>query len=152
MGYYVRTTNQNFTLPKENFEAAYKAACELNWRNDLKNGKWGLGDTPKPLPEGPTESCYFSWVAWNYHEICKDLPEVLETFGFEVSLYHGHIDSLCFDDKRGDELHLLRALAPFVREGSTLDWVGEDDTHFRCLFKSGEMKVLTGSITWEDPD
>lgn len=152
MGYYVHTTDVSFRIEKENLDAAFKAACELNWRNGLKNGgKWS-SERPDPLPEGPNEWTWFSWVPWNYHETCKDLEEVMNHFGFDVSFdAAGNIVDIGFDSKTGNEDDLLEALAPFVESGSYVEWRGEDDDLWRHSFHDGHMTTATGRLVeqWE---
>ena len=43
MGYFVETTEIDFTIPSGNIDAAYEAMCELNAHDELKHGGiWGL--------------------------------------------------------------------------------------------------------------
>lgn len=152
MGYYVHTTDVSFRIKKENLDAAFKAACELNWCNELKNGGRWSAEKPDPLPEGPNEWVWFSWVDWNYHETCKDLVEVMNQFGFEYVEIDGDIIDLSFDSKTGNEGELLRAIAPFVEPGSYVTFRGEDDDLWRYEFADGEMIERSGRLVeqWED--
>ena len=148
MGYCVHTTNVSFFIKKENFDAAFKAACELNWRNDLKGGgTYGPG-RPNPLPKGPNEWCCFSWVDWNYHETCKHLFDVLNEFGFDYIEQdeEGNIVGLSFDSKTGDEEKLLDAIAPFIHPGSYIEWRGEEDDIWRNVFYDGVMTTQYGRM------
>lgn len=153
MGYYVHTTAVSFRIKKENLDAAFKAACELNWRNDLKRGgRYGAG-RPDPLPEGPNEWVCFSWVDWNYHKTCKDLAEVMSQFRFGVEFdSRGDIVDLSFDSKTGNEDELLEAIAPFVEPGSYIEWRGEEDDIWRNGFYDGNMTTQQGRLVeqWED--
>lgn len=154
MGYYVHTTAVSFRIKKENFDAAFKAACELNWRNDLKRGGRWSAERPDPLPEGPNEWVWFSWACWNYHETCKDLVDVLNEFGFEHIDFDnlGNIESLSFDSKTGNEDALLEAIAPFVEPGSYIEWQGEEQDIWRNSFYDGNMTTQSGRLVqqWED--
>lgn len=84
MGYYVRIeeTASNFKIKKENFERGYEIVCDLNRHDYLKHGgNFGGDPTPKPAE---SKSCasnpdkWFSWMPWNYDELCGNLVEVLE--------------------------------------------------------------------------
>lgn len=155
MGYYAHTTDTHFHIPKEKFDEAYKAACALNWRNDLKSGGSYGGDTPEVIPEGPNPYRWFGWVDWNYHETCKDLIAVLKEFGFDPTFdEEGNISDLSYYDEKisGGEEELLRAIAHCVQEGSYLCWRGEDDYLFRYDFADSDMYERTGRLVeqWDE--
>ena len=132
MGYYVRIeeTASKFKIMKENFERGYEIVCDLNRRDDLKRGgKFGGDPTPKPAD---SKSCagnpdvWFSWMPWNYDELCGNLVEVLEMVGFGVEFDDaGNISGLSYDAKTGCEETFLNALKPVIEKGSHLTWVGE---------------------------
>jgi hypothetical protein len=147
MGYYVRITNSNVFIPKVKQEAAYKALCALNTADSLKGGgSYG------PPPEGGPSVClkrWFSWMDANYPEKCKDLKEVLEEVGFDVELSEaGDILSLGYDSKTGDEEHFLNALAPFVANGSFIEWQGEDGEKWRHEFDGHKIRTRTARTVW----
>lgn len=138
MGTYTRIADQNFFLPRDKFEEAYKAVCELNNRNDLKTG----GRHPKL--EGyednvPRPDYWFAWVDWNYHETCKNLIEVLKEFGFETTQNeNGDIIQLDYDSKIGNEFELFKVLAPFIKEASFISWVAEE-YGYTWYFENGQL-------------
>ena len=152
MGYYVNITNQNIFVPKENFDAAYKAMCALNDRDDLKSGgSWG-GDgitSDSPRPEGMTyhPAKWFSWMPANYPAVCKDFLSILKELGFEYDLDDsGNLGLVHYDNKTGAEGHFFEAIAPFVQDGSFIEWRGEDGGEYRWLFTNGtcsEQTVVT---------
>ena len=141
MGYYVRIeeTASNFKIKKENFERGYEIVCDLNRRDYLKHGgKFGGDPTPKPAD---SKSCagnpdvWFSWMPWNYDELCGNLVEVLEMVGFGVEFDDaGNISGLSYDDKTGCEETFLNALKPVIEEGSYLTWVGEEGGEWGMVF------------------
>ena len=145
MGYYVRIeeTASNFKIKKENFERGYEIVCDLNRHDYLKHGgKFGGDPTPKPAD---SKSCagnpdvWFSWMPWNYDELCGNLVEVLEMVGFGVEFDDaGNISGLSYDDKTGCEETFLNALKPVIEEGSYLTWVGEEGGEwFSSLSRKG---------------
>ena len=152
MGYFANITNQNFFVPKENFDAAYKAMCALNDRDDLKSGgSWG-GDgitSDSPRPEGMTyhPAKWFSWMPANYPAVCKDFLSILKELGFEYDLDDsGNLGLVHYDNKTGAEGHFFEAIAPFVQDGSFIEWRGEDGGEYRWLFTNGtcsEQTVVT---------
>ncbi len=141
MGYYVRIeeTASNFKIKKENFERGYEIVCDLNRHDYLKHGgKFGGDPTPKPAD---SKSCagnpdvWFSWMPWNYDELCGNLVEVLEMVGFGVEFDDaGNISGLSYDDKTGCEETFLNALKPVIEEGSYLTWVGEEGGEWGMVF------------------
>ncbi len=143
MGYYVETVgdvaDQVFFIPREKFDEAYKALCELNNHNELKSG----GSFPRTENvKGKHKSYNFSWMDWNYDETCKDLVEVLEEVGFDVYQNDTGIIGLEFDSKRGDEKEFLKALAPFMKDGSYLPFKGEKGECWDYSFHKGKMREV----------
>ena len=133
MGYYVETVgdvaDQVFFIPREKFDEAYKALCELNNHNELKSG-------------GSLTEKTFAWMNWNYDETCKDLVEVLEEVGFDVYQNDTGIIGLEYDSKTGDEEVFLKALAPFVKDGSYLPFKGEEGECWDYSFHKGKMREV----------
>jgi len=147
MGYYVRITNSNVFIPKVKQEAAYKALCALNTDDSLKGGgSYG------PPPEGGPSVCLKKWFSWmdpNYPEKCKDLKEVLEEVGFDVELSEaGDILSLGYDSKTGDQEYFLTALAPFVTNGSFIEWQGEEGEKWRHEFDGHRIRTREARTVW----
>jgi hypothetical protein len=152
MGYFVNITNQEFFVSKDNFDAAYKAMCALNDRDDLKSGgSWGGNGitSDSPRPEGMTyhPAKWFSWMPANYPEVCKDFLSILKELGFQYDLDDsGNLALVHYDDKTGAEGHFFAAIAPFVQDGSFIEWRGEDGSEYRWVFTNGtcsEQTVVT---------
>lgn len=136
MGYYVNIVDCDIHIPHDRLGKAYQAMCDLNKRDDLKRGGSYSAD-------GPRER-WFSWMDPNYPETCADAEEVLKALGFGVETdEEGNIVHLSYDSKIGQEELFLIAIAPWVRHGSYIDWVGEDNTRWRYSFEDGEFH------TWE---
>lgn len=147
MGYYVRITNSNVFVPKIKQEAAYKALCDLNGDDSIKSG-----GQYAPPPEGGPSVCVKKWFSWmdpNYPEKCKTLAEVLQEVGFDVEHNEaGDIISLSYDSKTGDEDYFLNALAPFVTNGSFIEWQGEEGEKWRLEFDGRNVRSREGRTTW----
>lgn len=131
MGYYVQIVYSDFTIRKEDFDRGFQIVCDLNSRDDLKGGG-KFGGTPRPKPAG-SKSCasspdkWFSWMLWNYDEVCDGLPEVLEELGFGIDYNDdGDIVGLSYHSKTGDEGVFLDALRPVIKEDAYIVWEGED--------------------------
>lgn len=160
MGYFVDIGESEFFIAKENFDAAYKNCVALNDRDDLKTGGGGTFTLPNgeqmkygdPRPEGMNyhPMKWFSWMDANYPETCKTLDEVLTALGFEIYYDEaGNINRLSYSSKIGNEEYFLEAIAPFVKDGSYIDWIGEDHAMWRHEFNNGRMIVKTPRIIWD---
>jgi hypothetical protein len=157
MGYYVSISGCEITIPKRRHCAAHAALCDLNKRDELKQGgSWGgSDDATKPRPPGLEyhPSRWFSWMDANYPDKCHTLEAVLQEVGFEVVLNEaGDIIDLRYDSKTGQEELFLEALAPFVKAGSYIEWQGEEqDTRWRHEFDGSRMltKNAVVSVRWE---
>lgn len=160
MGYYVDIEECEFFLAKQDFEKAYKACVALNDRDDLKSGGGGGFTLPNgekmkwgdPRPEGMNyhPMKWFSWMEPDYPETLKTFPEILIQLGFDISYDEaGNIYGLSYNSKIGDEALFLEAIAPFVKSGSYINWIGEDHTMWRNEFNGGKMTTKTARVVWE---
>jgi hypothetical protein len=147
MGYYVTLTQASFTIPADKLGDAFEALKELNKRDELKSGG-SYGELPDGT-YGHTQS-WFSWMDPEYDKTLKSAREILEALGFTVEDFNGGLTITAYDDKIGDEEHFIRALAPFVAEGSHLDWKGEDGTLWRQLVRNGQLVTLDGHVEYTD--
>lgn len=145
MGYYVTMMDAYLSIPKAKEQAAYEALCNLNNRNDLKTG--GRYPRPEPLPDGPNENVWFSWMDWNYPETCKNVTEILQQIGFDVMEQDDCIRIIGYDDKTGCEQMFLSALTPFFEEGYA-EWRGEDGEEWRCSYRDGKAYVQSMIRSW----
>lgn len=156
MGYYVSTIDNDFFLDKDHFDDVYKKMCELNDYNDLKRGgSYGSNqdiDTTDRYPKNR----WFSWMEYNYPEIYKDLFGILQSLGFEYSLdEQGNMNGISYPyNKTGNEEYFLCCFAGFVKDGSYLEFEGEDYSHWKYVFKNGKMIRYDGEtiIKYEDAE
>lgn len=153
MGYYINTMKTNFVIKKENFDDAYNALCALNANDSIKRGgRWSNEKSVKPsdsksISNNPDK--WFSWMIWNYDEVCTDLAAVLEMLGFDVFFdADGNINDIYYDNKSGQENIFLDALAAYVEDGSYILWHGEDDEMWVSVFENGNMTEEEAHITW----
>lgn len=148
MGYYVETVGCNFRLPKDKFELAYKAMCELNDHDELKRGGHYPANENWKGRYNPNK--WFSWMPYNYPETTSNVIEILELLGFELAYDdNGDLIHLSYYNKTGSEDLFLESIAPFVEEGSSIDWRGEDGDYWKWYFSNGEMLFKKGSVVFE---
>ncbi|QWY81365.1 hypothetical protein SEA_RIZWANA_68 [Arthrobacter phage Rizwana] len=160
MGYYVKTRGIDFTIPKEHLEAACKALKDLNKRDDLKTGgSWGplrdaegnlIYDENGKIKSGQTER-WFAWMSADYDKTLHSAEEILKEVGFEVyDNGESGIELSGYDSKSGQEEHFVAALAPFVREGSYIEWEGEDGELWRQVKVGDQIVTQSGYITYDE--
>lgn len=157
MGYHVYihdvVSKSDCIIKTENFEAAYKALCELNSNPDydvLKSGKvMPGGNEPRIEGESFHRARWYSWTSFDYHLKCKTLDEVLSEFGFEAFIGAEGLLSLNYSNKTGNEDILLCALAPFIEDGVGIEWIGEDDTRWKHVFKDKKMFFHKSKVVYQ---
>jgi hypothetical protein len=130
MGYYVTIEESTFQIPVENLDAAYAAMCKLNYTvpNRNKNvGSWSSGEYSKDnAPEfGPYKAAWFSWMEWNYDEICKSADEILQALGFGTYTDdEGNLFISDYDSKTGQEDLFLKSICSLAK--GYIVWKGEE--------------------------
>ena len=146
MGYFIHTNAMHFVIKKDNLEDSYKALCQLNAKDELKTGRRGGAN----LPEKPQDSTsvsnnpnkWFAWIDWNYDETCKSAEEIFSDLGFYTEITdEGDLFIGMFSNKCGDENVFLQAVAPFVEDGSYIEWQGEDGSMWKNTFNNGKMET-----------
>jgi hypothetical protein len=151
MGYYVNIEDTDFFLDKKHFEDVYKKMCELNDYDDLKRGgSYGSNDD---LVEGERwrKDRWFSWMEYNYPEIYSDMNSILLALGFETDYDEdGNLVNIHYGDKAGSEDYFMSCFAGFVKDGSFIQWKGEEnDDYYRYCFKDGKMLVQKAEISFK---
>ena len=63
----------------------------------------------------------------------------------------GNIQNVFFNgEKMGDDDTIFKTIAPFVQDGSFLEFKGEDNNHWRWVFKKGQMMEINPRTVWEE--
>ena len=98
-----------------------------------------------------TESNY-AWVDNDEIKNAKNLGDICKAFRWEPEYdKNGDIVSLNFcGEKYGDEDCLFEAIAPYIKNGSFIEVIGEDDCRWRWIFKKGKVKQVHATITYEE--
>lgn len=148
MGYYIELINSNFFIAAENKEAALNAMFDM-WLPtqdaNMSGGSWG--------PSGDTK--WYSWMnnsadAFRNRTVV-DLETALTDWGYyPESDENGNIINLDFESSKiGDEDKMFAAIAPFVRQGSYLDYRGEEGAVWRWEFNGQTIVEKTGRVVFE---
>lgn len=152
MGYYVSITGADFRVPAENIDAAFEAVKMLNARHDLKNGRRWPANSVKPadsLSLGDP-NIWFAWMDWDYDVSLDSLAAVLDELGFEIEQAEDGLYLTGYDNKIGNEDEFLKVLAPYAREGSYLNWLGEDGAMYRHEVRDGSLVTLNAEVSWKE--
>jgi hypothetical protein len=140
MGYEVYIKDGSIEVKKEHLDAAYAAVVALNDNDEIKQGGCFPQVEWDKAKDRWNPNKWFSWMPYNYPETCKNLKEVMEELGFDTEeMANGDLLIVSYNSKMGDEREFLFAIAPYVTPGGYLDWVGEDDAHWRAKFNGKTM-------------
>lgn len=129
MGYNVTIKQSTFQIPANNLNEAYDKMCQLNFtvpNTQKRGGSWGGPDGKDSAPEyGPHKASWFSWMEWNYHEVCKDADDILQALGFYTRYdENGDLHVEHYDSKSGQEELFLSAISSLAK--GYIVWEGED--------------------------
>lgn len=150
----LKTMDVDLTIPAENTQEAFQALCNLNAKDDLKSGC--IFSSQKLIkPENSTSlaedtSVRFINMPWNYDELYETVEEILEVLNFSVEKdLEGDVHILSFEsDHGGDEEVFLKALAPYVKPGSFIEWQADNGEMWRNDFVQKKMITSTGEVSW----
>lgn len=137
MGYYVNLIGAEFVIP-ENAEVL-QVLKDLNHRPGVQ--KHGGG--------GQQTRSWFSWMPENYDETVTSAQEVFELLGFECTPREGAFELMGYDNKIGQEHLFIQEVAPYVDEGSYLEWLGEDGARWKYVVEGDEVRVYEPSNSWQ---
>lgn len=148
MGYYTNLIECDFFLDKKHFDDVYQEMCKLNDYHDLKRGgSYGANTDPDPNERYP-KNRWFSWMDYNYPETCKDMFEILQQIGFDITLDNdGNLVNLGYYNKTGNEDYFLSCFAGFVRDGSYITFKGEEEEdYYKFVFENGKMSRYESTV------
>lgn len=151
MGYRVNLIGSDVIIPAQFTQAAFDAVCALNAKHDLKyGGRFGGSPIEKPanLDSNGDPNRWFSWMPWNYDEMCENIVDVLELLGFDVEVCDNcDVFIYGYDRKSGQEDLFFKTLAPYVR-GSRMIWQDEDAEFYVWEFDNGEFRECPAHLIW----
>ena len=142
MGYYVTITRAEFDIPETD------EVLQV-----LKDASWKFHDWKRGGSYGPngSEQKWFSWMPYNYDEIAMSVADVFRMLGFDFVSENGKVCIDGYSNKTGQEDLFLAIVAPYVEEGSFIEWVGEDGTTWRMEVIDGRLTVAEGQKAWATP-
>lgn len=137
MGYYITLTSSDWEI-KESPEAL-EAIREMPKKfHAIKRGGSSNGEK------------WFSWMNDTDIENAESVESVFQQLGFDT---HTNEDAKTFtlegyNSKTGQEDLFLAVLAPFTKDGSFIEWEGEDSSLWRYRVNNGRMFVDEAQINW----
>jgi hypothetical protein len=133
MGYYMEQKSSKFFIAKKDFSKALDAIKLLMTKvNELGHGG--------SYSNGSKNETWFSWVDTKTVVESNTLSDALEEWRYCVKIdKYGNINNIEFTgEKLGQEKLLFDAIAPFVRKGSYISMIGEDETRWKWIFKNNQ--------------
>jgi len=130
MGYCIDQRDASFFISKDNLDSVLSAIHRLG--HDYTN------------------SHYYSWIDNDYTNY-NDLKKVFNCWRWEIcDDKEGNIIAIYFNgSKLGDDMVLFRAIAPYVKNDSYIEIMGEDGEFWRWVFKNGTCIEAVPEIIWK---
>jgi hypothetical protein len=128
MGYCVDVDVTDVVIPADKVREAKKAIRKLHEGQDPRRFSWVNANNFR----GSIASMLYEW-RWETDEE--------EDGSIVVTHFSG--------EKLGDDDHLWKALAPFVKAGGLIEWRGEDGDRWRYTFDGQKMVEQTATVSWE---
>lgn len=85
----------------------------------------------------------------NYHELpeYQSVEDIFRHLGFDFNITPDGIELTGYHSKSGNEEYFLAAVAPYVKNGSHLVFMGEDHAMWRYDVIDGKLQRSTGKIS-----
>lgn len=130
---------------------------------DLVDAEWEITESPESLAtirEMPVKyhaikrggssngEKWFSWMNDTEIETAETVESVFKHLGFETETVDGGFRLTGYSSKTGQEDLFLAVMAPFTKDGSYIDWRGEDGELWHFEIHSGRMFRSEAEIVW----
>jgi hypothetical protein len=135
MGYYIRLDDADWEV-KETPEALATIREMPVKYHGIKRGGSSNGEK------------WFSWMNDTEIENAETVESVFQNLGFETESTDGGFKLIGYDSKTGQEDLFLGVIAPYSVEGSYVEFIGEDDAHYRYEVDNGKMYTMSAEIKW----
>jgi len=135
MGYYIRLDDADWEV-KETPEALATIREMPVKYHGIKRGGSSNGEK------------WFSWMNDTEIENAVNVETVFQQLGFETESTDGGFKLIGYDSKTGQEDLFLGVIAPYSVQGSYVEFIGEDDAHYRYEVNNGKMYTMSAEIKW----
>lgn len=88
---------------------------------------------------------------WMREEDITDIGDAFDKFGFTLGFTNENVTYCYYDEEKwhsDDSEFLFSTIAPYVDNGSHMDFTGEDDAHWRSSFFCGQWIETEGLLTY----
>lgn len=133
MGYYMNQIYSDFQM-----KAEYKTKA--------------LEAIKKIVSSVPGFDKHFLWIDNNVIKKCETFEDAMDEWRWEtIKDNENNIIGVSFSgEKLGDDLTLFETIAPFVKKGSFIQMIGEEDNIWRWTFNGEKCFEIYPTIIWED--
>lgn len=138
MGYYMDQRHYEFFIKAEDVDKAWNSLKELF----LKEKKSILD----------ASGYHYAWINTNSVLNAKSFDEAMIEARWDVDRSaNNDVDGIWFNGEKygGDEEIILGAIAPYVRDGSYIEMMGEDGDLWRWCFEDGVVVEKRPEIVWD---
>ena len=144
MGYYIVLEDAEWFVPESPELLSALKEMPTKFKAIQRGGSYNNGK----------EESWFSWVSDDEILDAKSVQEIYQAFLFmtreDESKPNGFWVS-GYDNKNGQQDILTGYTAPFMAEGSYLEYRGEDNEQWKLIVKNGKQMVTTPKeIQWEE--
>ena len=139
MGYYVSLHSSDWEVPESAELLAVLKEMPVKY-HAIKRGGSSNGES------------WFSWVNDSEFENATTCEEIVNAFGFGTTSNEGSFNIEEYNNKTGQEDVLLAVLAPFVKEGSEMEWSGEEGERWLYVVRGGKLASCGETRQWDDPE
>jgi len=130
---------------------------------DLTDAEWEISESPEALAtirEMPTKyhaikrggssngEKWFSWMNDTEIETTETVQNVFRQLGFDTESVDGGFKLTGYSSKTGQEDLFLAVMAPFTKDGSYIEWRGEDGELWKFEIHGGRMFRSESEIIW----
>lgn len=130
---------------------------------DLTDAEWEISESPEALAtirEMPTKyhaikrggssngEKWFSWMNDTQIEDTDTVQNVFRHLGFDTENVDGGFKLTGYSSKTGQEDLFLAVMAPFTKDGSYIEWRGEDGELWKFEVRNGRMFRSESEIIW----
>ena len=130
---------------------------------DLTDAEWEISESPEALAtirEMPVKyhaikrggssngEKWFSWMNDTEIETTDTVENVFNQLGFETDKVDGGFKLTAYNSKTGQEDLFLAVMAPFTKDGSYIEWRGEDGALWKFEIRGGRMFRTESEIIW----
>lgn len=136
MGYYVTITDSQFLIPERRDVLA--AIYEMDTKfHEAKRGN-------------ANGTRYFIGASADLKTF-KTVGAVFSHLGFDIYEDDGYVAIEGYNGKAYQEDLFLAVVAPFVMDGSFIEWVGEEGERWRHSVHEGRLVTQAGTVVWSEP-